>query len=60
MITNQGYWLQMVKVELSDRLKVIKYQMKILQVKDNNDIFDQALESEAHSNQRTKMTSNQD
>ena len=60
MITNQCYWLLMVKVELSDRLKVIKYQMKILQAKDNNDIFYQALESEAHSNQRTKMTSNQD
>ena len=48
----------MVKVKLNDRLKVIKYQMKILQAKDNNDIFDQALRSEAHSNQRTKMTSN--
>ena len=31
MITNQSYWLLMVKVELSDRLKLIKYQMKILQ-----------------------------
>ena len=31
MITNQGYWLLMVKIELSDRLKLIKHQMKILQ-----------------------------
>ena len=33
MITNQGYWLLMVKVELSDRLELIKHQMKILQAK---------------------------
>ena len=25
MITNQGYWLLMVKIELSDRLKLIKH-----------------------------------
>ena len=31
MITNQGYWLLMVKVELSDRLELIKHQMKIIQ-----------------------------
>ena len=31
MITNQGYWLLMVKIELSDRLKLIKHQMKIFQ-----------------------------
>ena len=30
MITNQGYWLLMVKDELSDRLKLIKHQMKII------------------------------
>ena len=40
----------MVKIELSDRLKVIKHQMKILQAKDDKDVFDQALGSEAHSN----------
>ena len=55
MITNQCYWLLMVKIELSDRLKVIKHQMKILQAKDDNNVFDQALESEVHSNQRTKI-----
>ena len=60
MITNQGYLLLMVKVELSDRLKLIKNQMKIMQSKDDSDEVDQALESEVHSNQRTKMTSNQD
>ena len=31
IITNQGYWLLMVKIELSDRLKLIKQQMKIFQ-----------------------------
>ena len=61
MITNQGYWLLMVKDELSDRLKLIKHQMKIIQAKDDNDIVvDQALGSEVHSSQRTKKTSNQD
>ena len=60
MITNQGYLLLMVKVELSKRLKLIKHQMKIVQAKDDNDEVDQALGSEVHSNQRTKMTSNQD
>ena len=34
--------------------------MEILQAKDDNDMVDQALGSEVHSNQRTKMTSNQD
>ena len=33
----------MVKDELSDRLKLIKHQMKIIQAKDNNDVVDQAL-----------------
>ena len=56
MIGNQGYWLLMVKIELSNRLKLIKQQMKILQVKDDNDVFDQVLESEVHSNQRTKTS----
>ena len=50
----------MVKFELSDRLKLIKHQMKIIQAKDDNDEVDQALGNEVHSNQRTKMTSNQD
>ena len=50
----------MVKVELSDRLKLIKHQMRIIQAKDDNDEVDQALGSEVHSNQRTKMTINQD
>ena len=60
MITKQGYWLLMVNIELSDRLKLIKHQMKIIQVKDDNDEVDQALGNEVYSNQRTKMTSNQD
>ena len=60
MTTNQCYWLLMVKIELSDRLKLIKHQMKIIQATDNNNEVDQALGSEVHSNQRTKMTSNQD
>ena len=42
MITNQGYWSLMVKVELSDRLELIKHQMKILQDKDDKDVFDKA------------------
>ena len=43
MITNQGYWLIMVNIDLSDRLKLIKHQMKIIQAKDDNDEADQAL-----------------
>ena len=49
MITNQGYWLIMVKDELSNRLKLIKHQMKIIQAKDNNDVVDQALRSKVLS-----------
>ena len=60
MITNQCYWSLMVKVELSDSLELIKHQMKILQAKDEKYVFDQAFEIDVHSNQRTKMTSNQD
>ena len=60
MITNHGYWLLMVNIEFSDRLKLIKHQMKIIQAKDDNDEVNQALGNEVHSNQRTKMTSNQD
>ena len=56
MITNQSYWLLMVKVELSDRLKLIKHQTKILLVKNDNDVVDQALGSEVYSNQRTKIS----
>ena len=59
MITNEGYWLLMVNIELSDRLKLIKHQMKIIQAKDDNDEVDQALGNEVHSDQRTNMTSNQ-
>ena len=57
MITNQGCWLLMVKIELSDKLKVIEHQMKILQAKDDKDVFDQAFGREVHSNQRTKTPS---
>ena len=60
MITNQGYWLLMVKDELSNGLKLIKHQMKIIQDKDDNDVIDQAFRSEFHSSQKTKKTSNQD
>ena len=59
MITNQGYLLLMVNVELSDKLKLIKHQIKIIQAKDDNDEVDQAFGNEVHSNQRTNMTSNQ-
>ena len=34
--------------------------MKKIQAKNDNDEVDQVLENEVHSNQRTKMTSNQD
>ena len=34
--------------------------MKIIQAKDDNDEVDQTLGNEVHSNQRTKMPSNQD
>ena len=34
--------------------------MKIIQAKDDNDEVDQTLGNEVHSNQRIKMTSNQD
>ena len=44
MLTNQGYWLIIVKVELSDRLELIKHQMKILQAKDDNDVVVKHLE----------------
>ena len=60
MITNQSYWLIMVKVELSDKLELIKHQIKIIQAKDDNDEVAQVLGSEVHLNQRTKITSNQD
>ena len=50
MITNPGYWLLMGKIELSDRLKLIKHQMKIFQAKDDNDVVDLALGSKVHSN----------
>ena len=60
VITTQGYWLLMIKDELSDRLKLIKHQMKKIQAKDDNGVVDQVLGSEVHSSQRTKMTSNQD
>ena len=33
----------MVNIELSDRLKLIKHQMKIIQAKDDNDEVDQTL-----------------
>ena len=49
MITNHGYWLLMVKDELSERLKLIKHQMKIIQAKDDNDVVFKALGSEVHS-----------
>ena len=57
MITNQCYWLLLVKDELSDMLKLIKHQMKIIQAKDDNDVVDQALKSEVYSSQRTKIPS---
>ena len=57
MITNQGYWVLMVKDELGDRLKLIKHQMKIIQAKDDNDVVEATLGSEDHSSQRTKKTS---
>ena len=60
MITNQGYLLLMVNIELSDRLKLTKHQMKKIQAKYDNDEVHQALGNEVHSNQKTKMTSNQD
>ena len=60
MITNQGYWLLMVKDEFSDGLKLIKHQMKIIQAKDDIDVVDQALRSKFHSSLRTKKTSNKD
>ena len=50
----------MVKDELSDRLKLIKHQMNIIQAKDDNDVFDQALGSEVQASQRIKKTINQD
>ena len=40
----------MVNIELSDRLKLIKHEMKIIQAKDDNDEVDQALGNEVHSN----------
>ena len=52
--------LLIVKVELSDRLELIKYQIKIIQAKDDYDEVDQTPRSEVHSKQRIKMTSNQD
>ena len=54
MITKQGYWLLMVKDELSDRLKLIKHQMKIIQAKDDNDVVDQAVGSEVHSSKEPR------
>ena len=39
----------MVKIELRDRLKLIKHQMKIFQVYDENSVLDQALGRKVHS-----------
>ena len=39
----------MVNIELSDKLKLIKHQMKIIQTKDDNDEVDKTLGSEACS-----------
>ena len=55
MITNQGYWLPMVNNELSDRLKLIKYQIKIFQ-KMTMVYLIKTLGSQVHSNQRTKIS----
>ena len=55
MIRNQGYLLLTVNFELSDRLEFIKHKKKILQAEDDNDVFDQALGNEVHSNQRAKI-----
>ena len=57
MIINQGYWLLMVNIELSDKLKLIKHQVKIFQAQDDNVVFDQVLGSQVHSNQRTNNSS---
>ena len=56
MITNQCYWLLMVNIESSDRLKLIKHQMKIFQAKDENGVFDQDLECQVHSSHTTKIS----
>ena len=56
MIKNQVYWLLMVKDELSDRLKLIKHQIKIIQAKDDNDVVDRALGKELRR-QVTKIPS---
>ena len=48
IIIIQSYWLLMVNIEFSDWLKLIKYQMKIIQAKDDNDKIDQTLGSKAY------------
>ena len=44
----------MVKVEFSDRLELIKHQMKIIQAKDDNDEVDQVLEVKFIQNKEPK------
>ena len=48
IITNQCYWLLMVNIELCDKLKLIKHQMKIIQTKYDNDEVDKTLGNEVH------------
>ena len=38
-ITNQGYWLQMINIELSGALTLIKHQMNIFQVSNQEFVF---------------------
>ena len=38
MITNQGYWLQMINIELSGALTLIKHQMNIFQVSNQESV----------------------
>ena len=49
MITNQGCWLLIVKIQLSNKLKLIEHQMQIFQVEDDNGILDHALGRQVHS-----------
>ena len=64
MITKYGYLLIMVKIELSDMLKLIKHQVKIFQFRMTMVYFIKLLEDKfTHSKNlefESKMTSNQD
>ena len=55
IITNRGYWLLMVKIEFSDKLKLIKYQMKTFQEYDDDGVLYRSLGGQVHSFKKPRI-----